>query len=291
MENLENMKDKKNIEAGIVLFNPEISRLKKNIESIINQVENIVLFDNGSSNINDVKKLLSKYANVVLLKSSKNIGIAAALNKIFEYAHGKLNGSYILTLDQDSICPSNLIQEYLKYFDRSVGIYTPMIKDINANKFLATSSNKTDLVKECITSAALTSYEAWHDVNGFDESMFIDCVDFDFCNRIRLKGYKILRVNSVFLNHEIGHIKTYNVLFGKIMVKNHNSFRKYYIARNTIYMARKSKSGFKIFLSYLRILKQIVLVLFFETDKLKKIKSLVDGLREGSRVRILEKWS
>lgn len=35
--------------AGIVLFNPEISRLKENITHILGQVDRLILVDNGSS--------------------------------------------------------------------------------------------------------------------------------------------------------------------------------------------------------------------------------------------------
>ena len=40
----------KKICAGIVLYNPEIDLLKKNIEAIADQVDCIYLFDNGSKN-------------------------------------------------------------------------------------------------------------------------------------------------------------------------------------------------------------------------------------------------
>lgn len=69
--------------AGIVLFNPEISRLKKNISTITNQVEKIVLFDNGSSNIEEIKEVALGNSKLILIQSKKNIGIAAALNRIF----------------------------------------------------------------------------------------------------------------------------------------------------------------------------------------------------------------
>ena len=42
--------------AGIVLFNPSISRLKSNISAISCQVEKVFLQDNGSANVDEVKK-------------------------------------------------------------------------------------------------------------------------------------------------------------------------------------------------------------------------------------------
>lgn len=275
--------------AGIVLYNPDLTRLSENIDSIINQVQAVVMFDNGSNNIEDIIKLVKKYPKLVLLKSDTNVGIAAALNRIFEFSINEYSPSYILTLDQDSISPPNIISSYKKYLNKNVGILTPKIKDINAGDLDKPNGNVEE-IEECITSAALTNCEAWKSVNGFDESMFIDNVDFDFCNRIRKKGYRILRINAVTLTHEIGHIKVYRTPFGKIFVKNHSSFRKYYIARNTIYMARKNGKSLDVFLSYLRVVKQMLLVLFFEKSKVDKELSLIKGAYEGATAQVPLMW-
>lgn len=283
----------KKVVAGIVLFNPQINRLKENIEAIVSQVEKVILFDNGSSNFKTVGSIVSKNHKLVLIHSNHNIGIAAALNNIFKYAEQKFNPDFVLTIDQDSVCSKNLIHEYLKFYDPKIGIYSPEIRDINVVKHTNNKSKnvpKISEVKECITSASLTNYKAWKSVNGFDETMFIDNVDFDFCKRIRKKGYKIIRVNTVFIRHELGHIKEHNTVFGKVLVKNHNSFRKYYIARNTIYMARKDSSFIVKFIAYLRIIKQLLLVLGFEQSKASKIRSLLKGTLDGQKIEIKKKW-
>ena len=69
--------------AGIVLFNPEIERLNENIEHIRKQVPMLILVDNGSSNLEDVKSLICDVPNIILLENGKNLGIAQALNRIF----------------------------------------------------------------------------------------------------------------------------------------------------------------------------------------------------------------
>lgn len=282
----------KTIVAGIVLFNPSIDRLKKNIEAVVNQVKNIVIFDNGSFNIVTIEEKLANYPNIKFILGKKNIGIAAALNSIFGYASKVLDADYVLTLDQDTVCPNNLITEYLKFYNRDVGIYSPRIKDINADAYLEGDKDKGKItvVKECITSASLTSVAAWQAVNGFDETMFIDNVDFDFCKRITRNGFKIVRINSVSVSHELGHIKTFNTPFGKILVKNHNAFRKYYIARNIIYMSRKDNSSSLLFVAYLKVIKQLILVIIFESDKTKKVKSILKGMQDGRKAAIIEKW-
>ena len=71
--------------AGIVSYNPDIKRLKENIIAIQNQVPKVVIFDNGSVNVQLIQEVILKFRNVELVKSKKNIGIAAALNRLMEW--------------------------------------------------------------------------------------------------------------------------------------------------------------------------------------------------------------
>ena len=56
--------------AQIITYNPEIKLLQKNIESILHQVDNVLIYDNGSANI----KEFGKYAEeegCILIKRKK----------------------------------------------------------------------------------------------------------------------------------------------------------------------------------------------------------------------------
>lgn len=278
------------IPVGLVLFNPDIERLKENLNSIVQDAGGIFIVDNGSNNLAEIKKLLCNYNNIHFFANEKNEGIAKALNQLCEKALEQ-KYDYLITLDQDSVCPPNMIEEYKKIaVDRSIGLVCPVIHDRNHElEKLIYSDSYTELDR-CITSASMVTLKAWKEVNGFDESMFIDGVDFDFCDRIRKKNYKIIRVNSVILLHEIGHIQVRKFLLWKVRVKNHPAFRKFYIARNTIYLARKQKSFLCYTKSYLQVLKQAGIVLLYETDKMTKLSMIMKGTIEGQRAPIFSKW-
>lgn len=94
--------------AGIVLYNPDLLRLNENISAIYNQVDKLVVVDNGSNNIELVKKLCMKYSNICLIENNENKGISVALNQIMNTAL-KFNSEWTLLLDQDSVCPSGII--------------------------------------------------------------------------------------------------------------------------------------------------------------------------------------
>lgn len=49
-----------NILTGIVTFNPDIDRLRKNISAVVIQDTDILIFDNGSINYADIIDLVSE---------------------------------------------------------------------------------------------------------------------------------------------------------------------------------------------------------------------------------------
>ena len=53
--------------AGIVTYNPELLRLKENIEHVICQVDMLLIYDNGSKNSNDIESIINDFPNIRLL--------------------------------------------------------------------------------------------------------------------------------------------------------------------------------------------------------------------------------
>lgn len=281
MEEIKHM----DISAGIVLFNPDINRLKENISAVIVQCVHVYLVDNGSNNIDEVKKLLNQYnhSKVSVLCNMENQGIAKALNQLASEAQ-KGGFDWILTLDQDSVAPSNIIEEFEKYTNNlNTGMLCPVICDRNKGVVVEAKDNYKE-IDECITSGSLLNIKAWRKIGGFDESMFIDGVDFDICYRLRKNGYKILCIQSVVLLHELGRIVYHRFIFWKVLVKNHSAFRKFYIARNTVYLARKEHTN--IIKAILQNVKLFLIVVCYEDDKWKKSKKILQGTIDGFKCEI-----
>ena len=270
------------ISAGIVLFNPDINRLKENISAVIVQCTHIYLVDNGSNNIDEVKGLLNQYnqSKISILCNLENQGIAKALNQLTTAAQ-KGGFDWILTLDQDSVAPSNIVEEFEKYTKNlNAGMLCPVICDRNKGVVIEAKDRYKE-IDECITSGSLLNITAWREIGGFDESMFIDGVDFDICYRLRKNGYKILCIQSVVLLHELGRIEYHRFLFWKVLVKNHSAFRKFYIARNTVYLARKEHTN--IIKAILQNVKLFLIAVCYEDDKWKKSKKILQGTIDGFR--------
>ena len=262
--------------AGIVTFNPNLRLLTENIEAIYKQVNQIIIFDNGSDNVNEIEGLIID-KNIHLIKCELNKGIAFALNRLCEWAYNN-EYKWILTLDQDSISPSNLVSElkpYSKY--KGIAIIAPEIIYRNNEKYTVVRKKNFKFVNWVITSASLTNTSIWKKIHGFDEKLFIDCVDFDYGVRVNRAGYKIIKVFSTYLLHDLGKLKC-RQLFGKtIYITNHSANRYYYMVRNNIYLKKKLNVGKPIWSTF----KHIVKIVFFERDKCAKMLSIMKGIKDG----------
>jgi len=275
------------IAAGIVLHNPDLQRLAENIKSVYSQVEILVLVDNNSFNIEIINNIYDRYPKISIIRNNQNLGIATALNQIIEYCI-KLGYEWVLTLDQDSVCPDNLISEYLKWIDaEKMAILSPTIIDRNKidKHFSQTKQSDLEIVDKCITSGSLINAGVWSKIGKFDEVMFIDEVDFEYCQRVIDCGFLIYRANNTKLLHEIGKITIHRFLFWNVTVKNHNSFRKYFMARNVLYVAFKQHSFFVILKAYLRVFKILIVTILYENDKINKAKSIIKGCRDSRLIR------
>lgn len=274
------------VAAGIVLYNPDIKRLNSNINAIASQVDEIILFDNGSNNIEQVSNYLKhKIINYKLLKSNTNLGIAGALNKVCKFAIEQ-GYNWILTLDQDTVVYKDLIVKYMKYISLpNIGQLSCVYKDRNSAKLKDKISADVAEVKECITSGALLNLKALEDVGGFDEKMFIDYVDFDLCYSLREKEYKTYRINYIGMLHEIGNITTVKFFNKKIEIFNQSTFRHYYRCRNFFLFVKRYKLCTLSYALYIQF-KELIKVILYENHKFPKVKVMIKGIHDGMKMNI-----
>lgn len=273
-----------NICAGIVTYNPDINLLVNNIQAIYQQVSDVIIVDNGSVNIEEIKDICCKL-QIKLIENGKNIGIAAALNKIMKNAadNGK---KWCVTLDQDSVCPPNLILEATDLLDKdNIAEICPSIFEVNTGEKPSLDAkpngSRYQVVPKCITSSTITNVEVWKSIGGFDDQLFIDYVDYDYSLKARTHGYQIIRMNNIYFNQQLGESKYHKLLFLKVRVANHSAFRKYYICRNIIIFIKRYSKSINTAKEILRILKTLGLTILYEDNKKDKIHACFRGIHDG----------
>src|SRR5690606_15023713 len=90
-----------------------------------------------------------------------------------------------------------------------------------------------------VTSGALTDLRCWEAVGGFDEALFIDFVDTDYCLRCRAAGRTIAVCAAAKLRHQLGRRETRRVGGFTFHPTHHAPLRHYFLARNRVRMVRR----------------------------------------------------
>jgi rhamnosyltransferase len=147
----------------------------------------------------------------------------------------------------------------------------------------ATRLPEFSFVRTAMTSGSLIRTEVFTRLGFYDEAMFIDYVDYDHCLRAQAAGYRLLRANRVLLHHRLGAAQKHTVFGREIAIKVHSAWRRYYITRNRILVYRRYALRFPRWCLYdfgWSVL-ELGKVLVFESDKLAKLRNMLQGLTHG----------
>jgi rhamnosyltransferase len=272
--------------AGVVTFNPDLERLASNLAAISSSVSKILIVDNHSDNVESIRALADDFDTISLVANKDNLGISLALNQIASWA-SESSAEWVLLLDQDSVPDADMVDQLASEIHPSIAIVTPTIVDRNIG---GDPRGESQDVNYCITSGSLLNISAWRDVGGYDPKLFIDFVDFDFCLRVREKGYRIHRRSTATLLHEIGHSQRH----GPFIAYNHSAMRSLHLARDMVYYARKHSAASTdlkvnrrgLIGTYAVLIRRVAIVLLFESDRKNRSRALVRGAIEGSFRRL-----
>ena len=285
---------KENTAIVIVSFNPD-PVLKDTIHFLKKQFSRIIIIDNGSGpHGREILKSIQEAnlnTSVDVVYNHENYGISKALNQGFEVAKTD-RFEWVLTFDQDSRPHNNYLemgQDILTTynFPESVAMITPTLYEEQLQAvipFNKKPKEKCAPTRLAITSGAITRVDSFFAVGGYNESLFIDYVDFDFCFRLRHSGHTLLESNELHLNHQLGNSQKHDFLFTNFVTTHHNETRRYYITRNRFYMY---KNYFVletdwVIEDFLNFFKDFLKILLAEKKKSAKMKSILMGIRDFS---------
>lgn len=288
---------KPQIWAGIVTYNPCLERLNENLSAIITQVQTLAVFDNGSSNVGEIRKVLTDAGwegrRICLIESNENKGLAVALNRLANAAH-EAGAEAIVFLDQDSVAGTNLVAALAKHMQDGVAVVSPLVVDRN-NARVAEDRSIVRETKRPLTSGSMVNIAAWTSIGGYDERYFVDWVDVDFCDNLRMHGYRLLITHETILLHELGNQEFAWFGPGTDYTGKRSASRGYYRlnypawrwcdrARGQAIAMRKyawTRIGIEERLIFLKT--TVGRALLIERDKKACLFAIFEGLREGRR--------
>ncbi|MDD1748886.1 MAG: glycosyltransferase family 2 protein [Methanothrix sp.] len=270
------------IAGVVVLYNPP-SDFFENIESYSNQIEILFAIDNSECLNPAIEKKLATLSNVVYRWNGRNLGVAKALNTGARMASER-GFRFLLMMDQDSVAPLNLVETYRAFLSTTtlpnVGMLTPFH---SYNNYARTSrSEAAKEVEYAITSGTLLNLDTYTQCGPFLDELFIDYVDVEYSMRTRAKGFKILQLGNVVLQHQLGALEGRNILWKRVAVYNHPPERVYYKFRNRLFVARAYRGIHPLWsiMEVAILTNELIKIFLFERRKLTKLKMAILGTRD-----------
>ena len=223
---------------------------------------------------------------VTYIKNKTNYGIAKSLN-IGISASKCLGYQWVLTLDDDTLITKSYVKEMIDFYStemediNNIGAIA-LTRDSQTNSQIITAQHYKRK-RALITSGCLSHVSVFEAVKGFNEDLFIDLVDYDFCTKVRKKGYKIIQLSSIGMQHKVGNSVHRKFLGISLTVYNHAPFRLYYQVRNSYVFLTHHFTYDPLLSCYLLldILKVPLKAIFFETQKFSRLGFALRGIKDG----------
>jgi rhamnosyltransferase len=244
------------IAACVILYYPKEDDLQ-NISTYLSKVEKLYVYDNTE---NKTLKSYFKESNpkIMYFSDLENKGVSTRLNQACNQAISD-GYDFLLTMDQDSSFTEENLAKYLIAIQNYPNIESVaqfgLEYDSDDKK-----ANDTEIVAEedyeLITSASIINLKNYMKIGDFDENLFIDGVDFDYCFASLQKGLKCIRFKNIFFNHSLG-IKVKRGSFKTFYLLKKEKYlcapiRIYYLVRNTLYLEKKYGAIFPEYIAKLK---------------------------------------
>jgi rhamnosyltransferase len=282
---------KENVCAVVVSYFPD-SDFPARLQRITPQVGLLLVIDNHTTGtaadcLRDIELKLGTH----VVRNSCNLGIATALNQGARWAE-EHRFTWMLTLDQDSLVPSDMIetlQEAYEQFtekDKLAVIGSNYDDPVAKTQFAAATRNGGCLwkvAKTVITSGSLVSLPAYRVIGEFREELFIDGVDFDYCLRAWQAGFRVILALQAVMQHPIGAASVHKLPWKTTGTRNYSPIRRYYMTRNQLILGREFlwKEPQWTLSTLYRHLKSTILMCLFEKDVRSKMRYTAMGVLDG----------
>lgn len=267
--------------ASLTIIYNASSSITQNISSYAKSVDKVFIYDN-SEKTNDVYlKELKNIPNIEYIKSNDNEGLSIPINKIAAKALQE-GFQWLITFDQDSFAYEDMLSKMKtfakNYKKNDLGIIAPTIK----NELLSFAINGSTYTyfDKVFQSGAMHNLEIFAKINGYNEELFIDQVDYEFCIRLREYGYKIIKLNNAILLHNTDdtNIQLKYINGKKFYINKYSPYRYYYIIRNNLYCIKKYKKKEPIYaLECKRNIINMKELVKIDTEPFRKKKAIFRG--------------
>jgi rhamnosyltransferase len=275
----------------VVTYNPEPRMLGRAIEAAVTQLDHLIVVDNGSrpSTVEQIQRLVSAarvagHARITEQYYPSNQGLPVRFNEAIRSARAA-GDRFALLLDHDSVLQPEAARRLLEAHDQVSGSHPlsaleacneePVVlptDDFLAGYWRRRSPGLPDGLTDDFlgtNSGLFVSLEVLERVGGFDESYFLDAVDFEFTLRLRAAGGRLLQVAGARIWHQRGETARSSGGSRSPPLRRIQPIRHYYVARDVLrtwgrYWRRFPLVGMLLLSMPLR---EVILVLLYYNDR------------------------
>jgi rhamnosyltransferase len=281
--------------AGVVILYYPDSEVVERINSYLNQIDHLFVFDNSEKQKNSwLSERLKQFNNTTYFADGENRGISVRLNQAAQMAIDE-QFDWLLTMDQDSYFSNNNFANFLTCLKnypekKHVAVFGVQYLDPTSQSSTCVAST----INHLITSGSIMNLHLFPSIGAFDEALFIDQVDSEYCYRSILKGHRIVQFNNVYLQHSLGKQSTHISLksLKKTSRSLHSPLRLYYMTRNYFYMRTKYQKDFSVEITELKedLLNRIKNNFLYSSERFSVIKNVLSGIIDYKRKKMGKKF-
>ncbi|MGL5020701.1 MAG: glycosyltransferase [Mycoplasmatales bacterium] len=220
----------------IVLYNKKLEDSRTFLKLKNEKLDyDFLIVDNSTSDFGNEK--FCKNLNISYLSMNGNVGLSVAYNKGYEY-FSKTNIDYVVLFDDDSQTSDDFFTQLEKSIKRDpTQVYVPLVYDQNDNLKGPTGHSNVSVIKIIyrklipLTLERIQKMESSNALAGinsgmaiprnvfskykYDEKIFLDCVDWKFCDDMQKKDIKISKFNGVLFQDFHFNEKKFEITKGK----------------------------------------------------------------------------
>ncbi len=290
--------------ACITCFKASFASLTPLLTSLASQVDVIVLVDNSPTfDPNLQSQACSVHPHLVYLPLLNNPGTAGALNQAWALAlaHG---AQALVSFDQDSLPCQDAVLQLRQALSKTAqasppwAALGPVWHDATSGQAmrilapikgwrrhyvvapdLSVPATQPIEVDHLISSGSMTSAKAYQSIGPYNEALFLDYVDIEWCLRARALGWRLGVHASSRIQHSIGD---HAIRVGTKMLAVHSPMRSYCLLRNHLLLWRQPSIP-KMWLASdgLRVITRLCALLVLAPERIKRIQYLVRAIQHA----------
>lgn len=268
------------IYAGITFYEPEQSSVDY-VLLLSNLFDRVIIFDNSEVKNTDLDQLFSNKEKYIYINNGKNLGLSIAYNTMIRYSLDN-KSQYLMLFDQDSCFNITKVKNFLNDIRKldenqktNVMIYAMRTYFFDSELKLIDQNGEYENTQFAITSGSCINIPLLAQAKIFyDENIFIDHLDYDFCSRVIKQNYKIMLCNKYCVKQQLGYKVKNKICYSPI--------RFYYFTRDKLYLNKRNHT-FPIYIYYnCKTIAYIIFkkILLNEDKKIIKFKYFIKGFKD-----------